>query len=144
LLTFLSAASDQVPATAQAFAEEFEAQVALLQLGLRIALRRPYALVELIDVTLAVPFLYITFKIRVGERVVFDLYRQSLDLWIVAWPFGNGPTLQDVADLKPDVKMASTGMVQLNHENGAARLRAGIFRPGLAGLVEVPLAAVLP
>src|SRR5690606_335936 len=133
-----------VPSALELPAEQFEAQVALCQLGLRVAFGRPHAVVELRNVPAAVVALRdLALEAGVIHRMVFDLDGHPLDVGIVRGTLRHRPALQRVADLQPEIVMPTAGMVQLHHEQRALALRQPLARLRLAGFRELPLAAVL-
>src|SRR5690606_10035113 len=85
----------------------------------------------------------LAFKAGVVEGVVLHLDRHALDRGIEAGPLGNCPRLQRITHLQAEVVMPPAGMVELDDEDGARELPAGLAWLGLTGLVEAPLTPVL-
>jgi len=143
-LAFLAAAAHQVPAALEPLAEQLEAQMAFLQLGLGVARGGPDAVVELIDMTLAVAVFDVALEAGVRHGVILHLDRQPFHPRVIAGPFGHCPAFQHVTDLQAEVEMAPAGVVQLHHEDGAPVRRAGFVGGRLARLREITLALVVP
>uniref|UniRef100_A0A1I7WBY1 PE-PGRS family protein n=1 Tax=Heterorhabditis bacteriophora TaxID=37862 RepID=A0A1I7WBY1_HETBA len=142
-LTGRFAGPDQVPPAFELGAEQLESQVTLGKLCLWVSLGGPNAVIKLGHVPTAVlPLGDLAFEASVVDGMVFHFDRHPFDLGVVARALGDGPTLQGVADLQPEVVVPAAGVVKLDHENGALPLRQRFARLGLVGLVKAALATV--
>src|SRR5690606_32397841 len=138
------AGAHQVPTPLELAAVQLEAQVALGQLLLGIALGGPHAMVKARHVAAAVLTLgNLALEAGVVQRMVLDLHRHALDRRIVAGPLGHGPALEGVAHLQAEVVMAAAGVVQLDHEDRPLPARRRLAGLRLAGAVEAALALVV-
>ena len=113
----LVANAQQRPLAFHARAVQFELEVALLERCDGIADRRPRAAVPDIDTTrTVVAGRNVSRELRVFERMVFGLDRETLDRRIVARTFWHGPALEHAVQFEPEVVMQVARGVTLHDE----------------------------
>ena len=137
--------ADQDPAAVQALAFEAELEVAVGQglLGGLRAFRGPVAAVPDLDGAAAVLALGDgALEVAVAERVVLDLDGEALVVRVERRAAGDGPGLEDAAELEAEVEMQAGGVVLLDDVAGAVGRADGAAAVGLGGLLEVALGAV--
>src|SRR5205085_238960 len=82
------------------------------------------------------------FKLRVVNRMIFNLHREPPDFRIERWTFRHGPRLQHAVDLETKVVMQLRGAMLLDDVQ-AARACALLRRTRLWSFVEFPFLLVL-
>ena len=120
-LLAVHARTHEIPAAMQHPAVEFETDMTLVELLLRIAFGCPVAFVE--DLHLAgavVAFRDLAFEAGVVQRMILDLHGQTLGAGVETRSLGNRPTFEHAVHLQAEVVMPAAGVMQLHHETRPA------------------------
>jgi hypothetical protein len=126
----------------QLVAVQGELEIALLQAALGI-IRFPIAAIPELHGAAAILSLGNgAFEITVIERVILDLDREPLVMWIERRAFRHRPGLEHAVMLEPEIVMQTACIMLLDHEPPLLGRRHLDLAGGLAGFVEIALLAV--
>jgi hypothetical protein len=74
--------------------------------------------------------------------MIFDLYGETLVVWVKRRPTGHGPGFEDAVQFEPKIIVQPRGVVLLDDEAPAVRRPDGFFPARFPGFLEIALGFV--